>query len=88
MIHLAAKVDGVAYVDPRTFKLKGYADPVRAVEVVPADRARKYNLRRRFGRRTRRVAARRGFRVVIAGLVIVALVAVVLISDSNAERSR
>lgn len=35
VIHLAAKVDGIAYVDARSLKLKGYVDSVRAVVVVP-----------------------------------------------------
>ena len=39
VIHLAAKVDGISYVDARQVKLKGYEQPVRAIVVVPADRA-------------------------------------------------
>src|SRR5439155_12621191 len=78
VIHLAAKVEGVAYVDPRTFKLKGYEDPVRAVEVVRADRARSFNARRMLGRRARRLMARRAFRLAVPGVVIVALVAFLL----------
>ncbi|HYT80375.1 MAG TPA: ABC transporter substrate-binding protein [Actinomycetota bacterium] len=73
VIHLAAKVEGVAYVDPRIFKLKGYAEPVRALEVVPADRARIHRLRRRIGRRARRLVARPASRVALAGIVILAL---------------
>jgi len=78
VIHLAAKVDGVAYVDPRTFKLKGYAEPVRAVAVVTSDRASTYTLRRRLAHRTRRVAARRGFQVAVAGVLIAGLLALLL----------
>jgi class 3 adenylate cyclase len=40
VIHLAAKLDGIAYVDARALKLKGYTDSVRVVEVVPSDRAK------------------------------------------------
>lgn len=40
VIHLAAKLDGIAYVDARALKLKGYADSVRVVDVVPSDRAK------------------------------------------------
>ncbi len=36
VIHLAAKVEGVGYADPRTFRLKGIDEPIRAVHVVPA----------------------------------------------------
>jgi len=38
VIHLAAKVEGLSYVDARTLKLKGYDRPVRAVDVVSSDR--------------------------------------------------
>ena len=40
VIHLAATMDGVAYVDARELKLKGYVDSVRVVVVVPSDRAK------------------------------------------------
>jgi ABC-type transport system substrate-binding protein/class 3 adenylate cyclase/streptogramin lyase len=40
VIHLAAKMDGVAYVDARDIKLKGYDDTVRVVVVVPSDLAK------------------------------------------------
>jgi len=35
VIHLAARVEGLAYVEPRSYRLKGLADPIRAVGVVP-----------------------------------------------------
>jgi YVTN family beta-propeller protein len=78
VIHLAAKVEGIAYVDPRTFRLKGYAKPVRAVEVVPEERARRAGLRR-IGVRTRRAARRPAFWVAAVGaLATVVLLAVLL----------
>ena len=40
VIHLAAKVDGIAYVDARALRLKGYGDAVRVVDVVPSDHAK------------------------------------------------
>jgi ABC-type transport system substrate-binding protein/class 3 adenylate cyclase len=40
VIHLAAKMDGIAYVDARALRLKGYVDSVRVVDVVPAERAK------------------------------------------------
>ena len=40
VIHLAAKMDGISYVDARDLRLKGYSDAVRAVVVVPSDRAK------------------------------------------------
>ena len=39
VIHLAAKVDGIAYVDARQLKLKGYTDSVRVVVVMPSELA-------------------------------------------------
>jgi ABC-type transport system substrate-binding protein/class 3 adenylate cyclase len=40
VIHLAAKMDGIAYVDARALRLKGYVDSVRVVDVVPSERAK------------------------------------------------
>jgi ABC-type transport system substrate-binding protein/class 3 adenylate cyclase len=40
VIHLAAKLDGIAYVDARALRLKGYTDAVRVVDVVPSDRTK------------------------------------------------
>jgi class 3 adenylate cyclase len=44
VIHLAAKVDGIAYVDARELRLKGYADSVRVVAVVPSEQTRGHRL--------------------------------------------
>ena len=40
VIHLAAKMEGIAYVDARALRLKGYVDSVRVVDVVPAELAK------------------------------------------------
>ena len=40
VMHLAARIEGISYVEPRTLSLKGYSEPVRAVEVVSADHVR------------------------------------------------
>jgi class 3 adenylate cyclase len=40
VIHLAAKMDGIAYVDARDLRLKGYADRIRVLGVVPADQTK------------------------------------------------
>jgi peptide/nickel transport system substrate-binding protein len=76
VIHLAAKMDGIAYVDARALRLKGYADSVRVVDVVPADRAKGRRLatggRWRGRDRTRYAVAG------VAGIVVVALVATLL----------
>lgn len=75
VIHLAAKVDGVGYADPRTYRLKGMDEPIRAVHVVSADKASKGPIRYSGdGRRPdRRVLAAAG-----AGVVAVALIAAAL----------
>jgi class 3 adenylate cyclase/ABC-type branched-subunit amino acid transport system substrate-binding protein/tRNA A-37 threonylcarbamoyl transferase component Bud32 len=39
VVHLAARLEGIAYTAPRLLRLKGYAEPVGAVEVVAGERA-------------------------------------------------
>lgn len=77
VIHLAAKVEGIAYIDARTLRLKGYDHPVRAVDVVPADRVPS-RLSRRFHRASSRVRADRRFQVGIALVVALALLALIV----------
>jgi ABC-type transport system substrate-binding protein/class 3 adenylate cyclase len=53
VMHLAAKIEGIAYVDARDLKLKGYAQAVRAVVVLPTESAKGHRLasdRRQVGR--------------------------------------
>ena len=72
VIHLAAKMDGISYVDARALRLKGYSDSVRVVDVVPSDRAK-----------GRRVASGSGWagrdrtRYAVAGIAAVLVVALV-----------
>jgi class 3 adenylate cyclase len=40
VIHLAARIDGVEYVEGCTLHLKGYAEPIRAVEVAAPGKVR------------------------------------------------
>jgi class 3 adenylate cyclase len=40
VIHLAAKMEGIAYVDVRDLRLKGYADRIRVLGVVPSDKTK------------------------------------------------
>lgn len=68
VIHLAAKLDGIAYVDARSLRLKGYTESVRVVGVVPSDRAK-----------GRRLASGNGARVPGRGRYAVAAAAVVLV---------
>jgi adenylate cyclase len=73
VIHLAAKVDGVGYADPRTFRLKGIDEPIRAVHVVPAARGSKQPIR--YGGEGRR----RDRRLVVAGVLGLAAVGVIAV---------
>ncbi|MEO8229545.1 MAG: ABC transporter substrate-binding protein [Chloroflexota bacterium] len=70
VIHLAAKMDGIAYVDARSLKLKGYAETVRAVAVIPADRAKGRRLASGNGGRSR---DRRVLGLALIGLAVIAL---------------
>lgn len=60
VIHMAARIDGVAYVEARTIRLKGLEEAVRAVTVVPESKAS-----RRRGRSGRRNGSRLGGRRVM-----------------------
>jgi ABC-type transport system substrate-binding protein/class 3 adenylate cyclase/streptogramin lyase len=75
VIHLAAKMDGIAYVDPRSLKLKGYSDSVRAVVVVPSDRAKGRRLASGNGSRG---TDRRRYAIAGVAVIVVALLAGVL----------
>ena len=77
VIHLAAKVDGLAYVDARTLKLKGYDRPVRAVDVVSSDSV-PGGFSHRMHRASDRVRADRRIQAGIAVVLCIALAAVVL----------
>jgi ABC-type transport system substrate-binding protein/class 3 adenylate cyclase len=44
VIHLAAKLDGIAYVDARAVKLRGYRESVRVVVVMPSERAKGHRI--------------------------------------------
>ncbi len=73
VIHLAAKVEGLAYVDARTLRLKGYDHPVRAVDVVAADQVPSG-----FSHRIHRASSRlRADRRLQGGIAIVAAIALV-----------
>jgi ABC-type transport system substrate-binding protein/class 3 adenylate cyclase len=81
VIHLAAKVDGIAYVDARDLRLKGYTDAVRVVGVIPSDQAKGHRLAgtRRWSRlRRNRPLALAGASIVVAAVVATALWAGVL----------
>jgi ABC-type transport system substrate-binding protein/class 3 adenylate cyclase len=78
VIHLAARIDGVEYVEGRTLHLKGYAEPVRAVEVAAPGRVRRGLSRRarriRVGLKLHRRAIAAGVAVLLVGAAGVAIV--------------
>ena len=78
VMHLAAKIDGIAYVDARDLKLKGYAQSVRAVVVLPSDRAKGHRLA--TDRRTQSRGAAIGLGAIGALAVIVVLVGIYLLN--------
>lgn len=71
VIHLAARVEGLAYVEPRSYRLKGLAEPIRAVDVVPAGRVPR-GLRRTI-RRARRILPFRRRSWIAGGAALVTL---------------
>ena len=73
VIHLAAKVDGIAYVDAHAVRLKGYRQSVRVVVVMPAERAKGHRPATDGARvldRTRSVLIASGFFVGIVVLTV------------------
>jgi class 3 adenylate cyclase/ABC-type transport system substrate-binding protein/outer membrane protein assembly factor BamB len=81
VIHLAAHLDGIRYVDPETVRVKGF-EPVRAVRVVPASEAprRLQRSMHRFRRRATRYP--RAHPVLAAAFVTALAVAIVLVAVS------
>ncbi len=73
--HMAAHVDGVAYTGLRTFDLKGFDEPVRAVRVVTDEELAAMPPARQTGGRS---GIRRRIPVLVAGFVAIALAAVSL----------
>ena len=73
--HMAAHVDGVAYTGLRTFDLKGFDEPVRAVRVVTDEELAAMPPARQTGRRS---GIRRRIPVLVAGFVAIVLAAVSL----------
>jgi class 3 adenylate cyclase/ABC-type transport system substrate-binding protein/glutamine cyclotransferase len=83
VVHLAATVEGIAYVSARTLRVKGFAAPVRAVRVVPTADVRPPPLPRRV---VARVGGRR-LALLAAGLAgaIVATTALLVVAMDRAE---
>jgi ABC-type transport system substrate-binding protein len=74
VIHLAAKMDGIAYVDARDVRLKGYADRIRVLGVVPADQTKGHRVATspRFGglERNRTVVAAGAAGLILVGAAV------------------
>jgi class 3 adenylate cyclase/ABC-type branched-subunit amino acid transport system substrate-binding protein/tRNA A-37 threonylcarbamoyl transferase component Bud32 len=92
VVHLAARLEGIAYTAPRLLRLKGYAEPVHAVEVVAGERAPaglKRTLRRvGSGLLFPPLLLRRGRKLILAGtlLAVGAIVALfVLLSGGRSS---
>jgi ABC-type transport system substrate-binding protein/class 3 adenylate cyclase len=78
VIHLAAKMDGIAYVDARAMKLKGYGEAVRVVDVVPTEQAKG----RRMTGGSRWADRGRGRYAVLAAGVVAALIVVAVVANA------
>ena len=66
VLQLARAVDGVKYGERRVERVKGFAQPVTAVEILPADRRTKRWTVRRLKRVARRAARRRPVQLAVA----------------------
>jgi class 3 adenylate cyclase/ABC-type branched-subunit amino acid transport system substrate-binding protein len=79
LIHLARRVDGVTYLEGRIERLKGIEQPVKVVEVVPAEVGDSLT-----GRIRRRMHGRRwGRALVVAGALIGAIVGIAVVSSGG-----
>jgi ABC-type transport system substrate-binding protein/class 3 adenylate cyclase len=83
VLQLARAVDGVKHGERRIEKVKGFAEPVTAVEILPADRRTKRWTVPRLKRTVRRVARRRDARIVAALALAGAVAAVVVLGVSG-----
>ncbi|MGZ4320060.1 MAG: ABC transporter substrate-binding protein [Gaiellaceae bacterium] len=79
VLQLARAVDGVKYGERRVERVKGFAEPVTAVEILPADRRAKRWTVPRLKRAARRASRRRGVRVVTAAALIGGVAAAVVL---------
>src|SRR5207249_5791525 len=66
VLQLARAVDGVKYGERRVERVKGFAEPVTAVEILPADRRAKRWTVPRLKRAVRRAARRRSVQAATA----------------------
>ena len=75
LVHLARKVEGIAYLEGRIERLKGIEQPVKVVEIAPAERGD--SLARRIRRRMH--GRRWGRAAVVAGALIGAVAGVIIV---------
>jgi serine/threonine-protein kinase len=89
VLQLARAVGGVKYGERRVERVKGFAEPMTAVEILPSDRRTKRWTVRRLKRVARRAARRRPVQVAVALAVTGAIaVAAVLGLASSAGAAR
>jgi serine/threonine-protein kinase len=79
VLQLARAVDGVKYGERRVERVKGFAEPVTAVEILPADRHAKRWTVPRLKRAARRASRRRGVRIVAATALVGGVAAAVVL---------
>ncbi len=79
VLQLARAVDGVKYGERRVERVKGFAEPVTAVEILPADRRAKRWTVPRLKRAVRRASRRRGVRIAAVTAVAAGVAAAVVL---------
>ena len=85
VMHLAAKIDGISYVDARDLKLKGYTQAVRAVVVLPTESAKGHRMatdRRQVGRSRAAIGL-----IGVAALAVIAVLVGNLVLNGNPQAS-
>jgi ABC-type transport system substrate-binding protein/class 3 adenylate cyclase/predicted Ser/Thr protein kinase len=90
VLQLARAVEGIRYGERRLERVKGLANPVAAVEVLPADRRARFWDRRRLKRTALRTLRRRSVRLAAAALIVAAVAAagVLVFADRGSGGSR
>jgi serine/threonine-protein kinase len=79
VLQLARAVDGVKYGERRSERVKGFAEPVTAVEILPAERRVKRWTVPRLKRTARRLARRRVVRIGTAAVLVGGVAAAVVL---------
>ena len=86
VLQLARAVDGVKYGERRLERVKGFAQPVTAVEILPSDRRAKRWTVPRLKRAVRRAARKRSVQVATAAAAAAGVAGAVTRPDGRRER--